>query len=175
MTVGIDSAGWPDGMTVAQATHIANTYGLEPWDYADILKSQDFRCACCGSLDPRGSKSGFFVVDHCHATGRVRGLICQTCNQAIGKLGDNIKGVRNALLYLMGVISESSNYSVFKAKGRRFFYVQWRDKTGKLRTKSLRTSDRTEALTKAAEMFGADVGKSGLASGPPFWLGAIAH
>lgn len=39
-------------------------------------------------------------VDHCHDTGRVRGMLCHGCNTALGKLGDNVAGLRRALEYL---------------------------------------------------------------------------
>ncbi|MFF3494162.1 endonuclease VII domain-containing protein [Streptomyces sp. NPDC002795] len=41
-------------------------------------------------------------VDHCHETGRVRGVLCFNCNSAIGKLGDDPDTVRRATAYLEG-------------------------------------------------------------------------
>ncbi|GGU95119.1 hypothetical protein GCM10010260_33080 [Streptomyces filipinensis] len=41
-------------------------------------------------------------VDHCHKTGRVRGVLCFNCNSAIGKLGDNPGPVCRAAAYLEG-------------------------------------------------------------------------
>nr|WP_120724971.1 endonuclease VII domain-containing protein [Streptomyces hundungensis] len=41
-------------------------------------------------------------VDHCHQTGRVRGVLCFNCNSAIGKLGDDPDTVRRAAAYLEG-------------------------------------------------------------------------
>ncbi|MGW3290764.1 endonuclease VII domain-containing protein [Streptomyces sp. NPDC001002] len=42
-------------------------------------------------------------VDHCHKTGRVRGVLCFNCNSAIGKLGDDPDAVRRAAVYLEGI------------------------------------------------------------------------
>lgn len=42
------------------------------------------------------------VIDHCHQTNRVRGLLCYKCNTALGKLGDNIEGLTKAIKYLSG-------------------------------------------------------------------------
>ena len=42
-------------------------------------------------------------VDHCHETGRVRGVLCFNCNSAIGKLGDDPDAVRRAASYLEGI------------------------------------------------------------------------
>ena len=40
------------------------------------------------------------AVDHCHTTNKVRGLLCQKCNTAIGLLEDNITSLENAIKYL---------------------------------------------------------------------------
>ena len=39
-------------------------------------------------------------LDHCHETGRIRGLLCMNCNTGIGRLGDNVEGLQAALDYL---------------------------------------------------------------------------
>jgi hypothetical protein len=39
-------------------------------------------------------------VDHCHETGKARGILCFNCNTSIGKLGDNVYALRRALAYL---------------------------------------------------------------------------
>jgi hypothetical protein len=51
-------------------------------------------CHCCGK------KTKNLVVDHCHNTGDYRGWLCRNCNQGIGKLGDTIEGLEQALTYL---------------------------------------------------------------------------
>ena len=63
-------------------------------------------CQCCGitveELKKRGNNRnyGSIQVDHDHAPPEVRGWICYSCNQGIGKLGDKLKGVVQAALYL---------------------------------------------------------------------------
>jgi hypothetical protein len=42
------------------------------------------------------------MVDHCHATGKVRGLLCHNCNRALGLLKDDKSTIRRALEYLEG-------------------------------------------------------------------------
>lgn len=54
-------------------------------------------CECCGR-PPTGRKS--LGLDHDHVTGKFRGWLCMRCNTALGKLGDNLAGVRMALAYL---------------------------------------------------------------------------
>lgn len=73
-------------------------YGLTVADYNAILLAQGSACACCSKKANNDGRRLF--VDHCHETGEVRGLLCQPCNTAIGLLGDNLEGVKNALSYL---------------------------------------------------------------------------
>jgi hypothetical protein len=74
-------------------------YGITPAEYDQMLSNQNGVCKICGSKDSK--KGGHrFMVDHCHTTGRVRGLLCGPCNSAIGLLGDNISTLQNAINYL---------------------------------------------------------------------------
>lgn len=70
-------------------------YGLTQADYARILKEQAGVCAICSKTHPR------MCVDHCHETGKVRGILCSPCNRAIGQLGDTVEHVQRAVTYLM--------------------------------------------------------------------------
>jgi cell division protein FtsI/penicillin-binding protein 2 len=78
------------------------SYGISLDDYNKILENQSNKCACCGTTEPSKSPNKWtnFCVDHCHLTGEVRGLLCNSCNIGIGKLGDNLDGVLNAVSYL---------------------------------------------------------------------------
>ncbi len=55
-------------------------------------------CGICLNIDP--GKKGVFVVDHCHSTGKVRGLLCYSCNIAIGLFKDNTELLEKAIFYL---------------------------------------------------------------------------
>ncbi len=77
--------------------HIRWSYGLTREAYESMLAGQGNTCAVCGS-SVWGIKGP--VVDHDHATGEVRGIICHKCNVAIGLLGDNPKTVRAVADYL---------------------------------------------------------------------------
>ena len=63
-------------------------------------------CQCCGikveniTKKKKYSNSGVLQLDHEHATEEFRGWVCYACNQGIGKLGDTLKGVIKAVLYL---------------------------------------------------------------------------
>lgn len=69
-----------------RALQLKQKYGLTPADFDAILLSQDNKCACCGTLEfgPKGP-----VVDHCHSTGVVRGILCMQCNIGAGAVGDD--------------------------------------------------------------------------------------
>ena len=63
--------------------NLKKCYGITPDDYARLLAAQGGVCAICGSPSP-GPKETNFHVDHDHATGHLRGLLCECCNLGIG-------------------------------------------------------------------------------------------
>lgn len=75
-------------------------YGLTVEDYDRMLLEQGSACAICRSADP-GHWSGQFVVDHEHATGQVRGLLCSPCNTGLGLFGDDAERLWSAMAYLL--------------------------------------------------------------------------
>lgn len=70
-------------------------YGLTHDEVYTLYATQNGSCAIC-----KKSLNDVFVVDHCHSTGKVRGLLCNQCNQAIGLLNENISSFRNAIDYI---------------------------------------------------------------------------
>ncbi len=79
-------------------------YGITPDEYASMLDAQGGVCAICGKTEPgahgRTGKQFSLSVDHCHSTGKVRGLLCQKCNRAVGLLGDDPAILKIAIEYL---------------------------------------------------------------------------
>jgi hypothetical protein len=73
--------------------HLKGRYGLSPEDYERILLTQDGLCAGCRKVPPHH-------VDHDHKTGRVRGLLCFNCNQALGNVRDDVYVMRGLIGYL---------------------------------------------------------------------------
>lgn len=59
-----------------------------------MVSEQESKCAICEKHVEK------LHVDHCHDTGKVRGLLCTTCNHGLGKLGDNLDGLFKAVRYL---------------------------------------------------------------------------
>jgi Recombination endonuclease VII len=70
-------------------------YGISPAEYDALLAKQGGACAIC-----RKRSKGRLCVDHCHLTGTIRGLLCHTCNRALGALKDDQASLVAALAYL---------------------------------------------------------------------------
>lgn len=75
-------------------------YGISLEKYNEILLSQSCRCRICSIHQTSLKKK--FAVDHCHDTGRIRGLLCFDCNTGIGKLKDDPNLLVKAAEYLKG-------------------------------------------------------------------------
>jgi hypothetical protein len=72
-------------------------YGINAKDYKQMFDEQNGVCKICQK--PCLSRQ-FLSVDHCHQTGKVRGLLCVKCNTALGMLDDNIQNLTSAIEYL---------------------------------------------------------------------------
>jgi hypothetical protein len=74
-----------------KATRLKHRYGLTPERHAEMFRQQNGRCAVCDMAVPPGG----FVVDHCHDTGKVRDLLCRSCNFLVGfyEQGGDLKAV----------------------------------------------------------------------------------
>lgn len=79
---------------------IRSKYGISEAEYMEMLSNQDNSCAVCKTLEPGGLGGSHFQVDHCHQTGRIRGLLCLGCNNG-GKLTDNPDLLARKILYLI--------------------------------------------------------------------------
>lgn len=75
--------------------------GVTPQQYDEMHKNQQGLCGICQHrLRSRRYKA--FCVDHCHETGRVRGLLCHNCNRAIGMLQDSVENLLRAIKWIKG-------------------------------------------------------------------------
>jgi hypothetical protein len=90
---------------VRNRTKLLERYGLTWTTFRDMLVAQGNGCAICGThlVDevsaPRDQQA---CVDHCHTSGKIRGLLCMNCNLALGYLRDSPTAARKAALYLEG-------------------------------------------------------------------------
>ncbi len=77
---------------------LKRNYGITREERDALFAAQGFKCAVCRTDDPGAKRD--WNVDHCHSTGRVRGVLCHNCNVALGLLHDNKQTLANAILYL---------------------------------------------------------------------------
>lgn len=78
-------------------------FGMSLEDYDAMLAKQGGGCAICGSKTANESGKGnskYLHVDHCHASGKVRGLLCANCNNGIGRFKDEPARMRAAADYV---------------------------------------------------------------------------
>lgn len=77
---------------------LMRTYGLTLTEYDKLLNKQNNCCAIC-KINKNNFKKNL-CVDHCHITGKVRGLLCTKCNKSIGLFKDNIEIINSAINYV---------------------------------------------------------------------------
>lgn len=84
--------------------HLMRAYGITVEQYRDLQMKQNNVCACCKKPESRYSHHSKtlsdLAVDHCHKTGKIRGLLCFKCNMAIGLLKDDVGTLTEAVRYL---------------------------------------------------------------------------
>lgn len=68
---------------------LATNYGISEEEYATLLAQQGGKCAACGGDNSLNRQSTRLFVDHDHVTGKIRGLLCHSCNVAAGLLKDD--------------------------------------------------------------------------------------
>lgn len=83
-----------DNREFANFQHSLRRYGITLDQFHARLEQQQEQCAICEAADHR------LVIDHCHLTGRFRGLLCQACNSGIGALKESKDVFARALRYL---------------------------------------------------------------------------
>jgi hypothetical protein len=83
---------------------LKNRYGITIEEYNKILDCQGGVCAICKNnetvVDKKTGKIKKLSVDHDHFTGKVRGLLCNYCNHALGQFRDSVNLLKTAILYL---------------------------------------------------------------------------
>lgn len=97
--------------------NLKRLYGITPEEYDARREAQQYRCAICERhedelpvdktgrprLDGKPSAAPMKLhVDHDHETNAIRGLLCSSCNSAIGLLQDSVERMTKAIAYLAG-------------------------------------------------------------------------
>jgi hypothetical protein len=95
---------WRDAnKTRLKASWLKKKYGIDAAAFAKMIKSQRGRCAICrapfGEL--KGSKPH---VDHCHESGRIRGILCNGCNTGLGLFNESAATLKRAIRYLQAKV-----------------------------------------------------------------------
>ena len=86
--------------------YLQNKYNITYEDWLRMIDSQNRSCKICErsldcSLGNEKIKPNSAVVDHCHSTGRVRGILCNECNRGLGYFKDNAIALAAASNYLL--------------------------------------------------------------------------
>jgi hypothetical protein len=87
----------PERKRADRDAHLRRKFGIGIDDYERMLAEQNGGCRICGTPPP---ENGSLHVDHDHDTGQIRGLLCVSCNNAIGALKENLDIFLAAMAYL---------------------------------------------------------------------------
>ncbi len=82
---------------ITRERYLKRMYGITLKEYNQMFVDQNGLCMICGETEKNDRG---LAVDHCHETGKVRGLLCQGCNSGIAFLKENISILENAIKYL---------------------------------------------------------------------------
>lgn len=82
--------------------YLRKNYKMTLEEYEFISARADGKCEICGGRGflMREWHKSYLVIDHCHSTGDVRGLLCHNCNRALGLLQDSVENLKSAIRYL---------------------------------------------------------------------------
>ena len=85
-----------------RARNLKKTYGITIELYDKMYNEQKGVCKICSKPEStvRQGILQSLAVDHCHTTGKIRGLLCNSCNRALGMFGDDTTILYNAVKYL---------------------------------------------------------------------------
>lgn len=81
-----------------RSNRLLRKYKIDLYTFLDMIDKQSHQCAICKT--EINSSVQTLVVDHCHSTGKVRGLLCSKCNSGLGFFDDSINTLKNAIMYL---------------------------------------------------------------------------
>lgn len=86
------------GKTSSANSKLKARFGLSLDDYDKMLEDQQGQCLVCGATE---SYLGHrLAIDHCHTTGKIRGLLCKSCNVGLGNFRDSVELLTNAISYI---------------------------------------------------------------------------
>ena len=80
--------------------YLKKKYGITTQQLAEMWTSQNGKCGNMGCLEALVRGKAGFAVDHCHQTGKIRGLLCMKCNVSLGNVKDSITRLFGLIKYL---------------------------------------------------------------------------
>jgi hypothetical protein len=82
--------------------YLRRTYGISNEEYEFLLQKRNYVCAICNKPETRknNGKITDLTVDHCHVSGKIRGLLCQKCNSGIGVFKESLELLIKAKQYI---------------------------------------------------------------------------
>ena len=98
ITVGGGGTAGVAGTNSLLGNLVNSSTGAVGGGFDEMYKTQNGKCLICGVTE--SCLGHRLAVDHCHTTGKIRGLLCKSCNTAIGNFKDNIDNLKNAIIYL---------------------------------------------------------------------------
>ena len=88
----------PSGRLRVRKSNLKQSFGISKSEFDRKWRDQGKTCAICGARRRRGEP--VFALDHDHATGMIRGILCHNCNRALGLANDDIRLLERAIKYL---------------------------------------------------------------------------
>lgn len=87
----------PERKRALRDQYYRRTFGISADDFDALLDGQGGGCAVCGSVPERAAS---LHLDHCHDSGAIRGILCLSCNQGLGKFRERADLLDAAARYL---------------------------------------------------------------------------
>jgi hypothetical protein len=86
-------------------SHLKKKFNLTVAGYEELVSRANSKCAICGAepkkeISGNGKSNPRLHIDHCHKTGKVRGLLCFNCNAGLGQFKDDVSRLEKAIGYL---------------------------------------------------------------------------
>lgn len=92
---------------IVRNNDLKKKYGISLEQFEQLLLKQNSVCAICKEpetkLEWRSKRPLPLSVDHCHETGKIRGLLCADCNRALGMFRDSPEVLLSAIKYVTGI------------------------------------------------------------------------
>lgn len=83
-----------------KSINLKRRYGITIDQYESMLEKQNSCCAICKSISPNRLDIDYFLVDHDHKTGKIRGLLCDPCNKGLANFKDSQINLTRAIEYI---------------------------------------------------------------------------